>query len=170
VFDTDADFLTTFRAGDLDEGDAVIVIRHQGPAANGMPELHGLTAPLGIMQDRGQRVALVTDGRMSGASGAIPAANHVTPEAAAGGPIARLQDGDLVTLDCPASTLTVDIDPAELAARPIITRTAAPAFGAGRELFAAFRASVGPADEGATVFGDALGMTTSTSTNERRYA
>jgi phosphogluconate dehydratase len=169
VFDTDADFLATFRAGELVD-DVVVVVRHQGPAANGMPELHGLTSALGIMQDRGQRVALVTDGRMSGASGAIPAAIHVTPEAAAGGPIARIVDGDIVTLDCRTSTLQVDIDPDELAARPIITRTAAPAFGAGRELFAAFRASVGPADQGATVFGDALGMTTSPSTSERRYA
>ncbi|GLY31318.1 phosphogluconate dehydratase [Kineosporia sp. NBRC 101731] len=188
VFDTDADFLTTFRAGDLD-GDAVVVIRHQGPAANGMPELHGLTSALGIMQDRGQRVALVTDGRMSGASGAIPAAIHVTPEAAAGGPIARIQDGDVITLDCLTSTLQVDVEPAVLAARPIVTRTAAPAFGAGRELFAAFRSTVGPADQGATVFGDTLGMLGSASngasthhsgietgisldlgTSERRYA
>jgi phosphogluconate dehydratase len=172
VFNTDADFLATFRAGDLD-GDAVIVIRYQGPAANGMPELHGLTSALGLMQDRGQRVALVTDGRMSGASGAIPAAIHVTPEAAAGGPIARIQDGDVITLDCQTSTLQVNIDADEFAVRPISTHVVPPAFGAGRELFASFRATVGPADLGATVFGDAPGLTldtVSTTTDERRYA
>ncbi|GAB6898034.1 phosphogluconate dehydratase [Kineosporia succinea] len=179
VFETDAGFLTAFRSGEL-TGDVVVVIRQQGPAANGMPELHGLTSALGVMQDRGQRVALVTDGRMSGASGAIPAAIHVTPEAAFGGPISRVQDGDLITLDCLSSTLTVDVDPAVLAARPAVTRTAAPAFGAGRELFAAFRATVGPADLGASVFTDTLGLnagaTTSspgldlTSTDERLHA
>ncbi|MBT0772821.1 phosphogluconate dehydratase [Kineosporia sp. J2-2] len=160
VFDTDAGFLAAFRAGDLTQ-DVVVVIRQQGPAANGMPELHGLTSALGVMQDRGQRVALVTDGRMSGASGAIPAAIHVTPEAAFGGPISRVCDGDVITLDCRASTLLVDVEAAEFAARPSVTHSAAPAFGAGRELFAAFRATVGPADLGASVFGDALGMTTS---------
>ncbi|GLY13653.1 phosphogluconate dehydratase [Kineosporia sp. NBRC 101677] len=159
VFETDKGFLTAFRSGELD-GDVVVVIRQQGPAANGMPELHGLTSALALMQDRGQRVALVTDGRMSGASGAIPAAIHVTPEAAFGGPIARVQDGDVITLDCTTSTLLVDVDQAEFAARPAVTNTAPPAFGAGRELFAAFRATVGPADLGASVFGDALGMTT----------
>ncbi|GAB3243326.1 phosphogluconate dehydratase [Kineosporia babensis] len=161
VFENDADFLKAFRAGELTE-DAIIVIRHQGPAANGMPELHGLTSALALMQDRGQKVALVTDGRMSGASGAIPAAIHVTPEAAFGGPIARLQDGDVMTLDCTTSTLQADVDPAEFAARPASAPNAAPVFGAGRELFAAFRATVGPADLGASVFGDTLGMTTST--------
>ncbi len=184
VFDTDADFLAAFRAGEL-TGDAVIVIRYQGPAANGMPELHGLTSALGLMQDRGQKVALVTDGRMSGASGTIPAAIHVTPEAAAGGPIARVQDGDVITLDCETSTLRVNVDAAEFAARPIIIREVAPVFGAGRELFAAFRATVGPADLGATVFGDPSGLdleaaidapgltlesTLDPAINERRYA
>jgi len=160
VFDHDADFLAAFRNGELTE-DAVIVIRHQGPAANGMPELHGLTSALGVMQDRGQKVALVTDGRMSGASGAIPAAIHVTPEAAFGGPISRVQDGDVITLDCTTSSLSVAVDEQTLAARPASTGSAASAFGTGRELFAAFRATVGPADLGATVFGDALGRTTS---------
>ena len=167
VFDSDADFLATFRAGNLDR-DAVVVIRQQGPAANGMPELHGLTSALGVLQDRGHRIALVTDGRMSGASGAIPAAIHVTPEAAAGGPLARLRDGDVVTLDCDAGTLEVAVDADEFAARPVVTRTPAPAFGAGRELFAAFRAQVGPADEGATVFADALGLPGTVPTVEQR--
>ncbi len=96
VFDDQADFLRAFEAGSL-EGDFVAVIRFQGPAANGMPELHKLTPALGVLQDRGQRVALVTDGRMSGASGKVPAAIHLTPEASVGGPLARVQDGDLIT-------------------------------------------------------------------------
>ncbi len=159
VFDDGDDFLASFRAGDLDR-DAVVVIRHQGPAANGMPELHGLTAALGVMQDSGHRVALVTDGRMSGASGAIPAAIHVTPEAAAGGSLARVRDGDVITLDCDAGTLAVAVDAAEFAARRPAPPPAGEIFGAGRELFAALRAHVGPADQGATVFGPALTVPT----------
>jgi len=151
VFDDQHDFLAAFAAGELDGIDLVAVIRHQGPAANGMPELHKLTPALGVLQDRGQRVAIVTDGRMSGASGKVPAAIHVTPEAALGGPLSRLRDGDVVTLDADAGLLTVAAD---LTGR---TPAAAPASrgswaGTGRELFAAFRASVGPADEGASVF------------------
>ena len=95
VFDDQADFLAAFGAGELDGRDFVAVIRYQGPAANGMPELHKLTPALGVLQDRGQRVAIVTDGRMSGASGKVPAAIHVTPEAALGGPLARVRDGDV---------------------------------------------------------------------------
>ncbi|AIY19293.1 phosphogluconate dehydratase [Pimelobacter simplex] len=151
VFDDQHDFLEAFAAGELDGHDLVAVIRYQGPAANGMPELHKLTPALGVLQDRGQRVAIVTDGRMSGASGKVPAAIHLTPEAALGGPLSRVRDGDLVTLDADAGVLTVAAD---LAHRP--PSGAPPAdgtwAGTGRELFAAFRASVGPADEGASVF------------------
>jgi phosphogluconate dehydratase len=151
VFDDQADFLTAFSAGDLDGRDLVAVIRYQGPAANGMPELHKLTPALGVLQDRGQKVAIVTDGRMSGASGKVPAAIHVTPEAALGGPLSRVRDGDLVTVDALTGELTVDCD---LRTRPATGR--APEgeefAGTGRELFAAFRATVGPADAGASVF------------------
>ncbi|KRA38826.1 MULTISPECIES: phosphogluconate dehydratase [unclassified Nocardioides] len=151
VFDDQHDFLLAFADGDLDGHDLVAVIRYQGPAANGMPELHKLTPALGVLQDRGQKVAIVTDGRMSGASGKVPAAIHVTPEAALGGPLSRVQDGDLITLDSDAGTLTIAAD---LTHR---TPTGNPPTGdewagTGRELFAAFRSTVGPADEGASVF------------------
>jgi phosphogluconate dehydratase len=154
VFADPDDFLATFRTGNLDR-DVVVVVRYQGPAANGMPELHSLTPSLGVLQDRGFRVALVTDGRMSGASGKIPAAIHLTPEAAAGGPLARIRDGDLVTLDCDSGLLYLHVDAAELDDRPDTGRALRPDewVGTGRELFAGMRASVGPADEGATVFG-----------------
>ena len=97
VFSDQNDVITAFKAGEL-ERDVIVVVRFQGPAANGMPELHKLTPSLGVLQDRGFRVALVTDGRMSGASGKVPAAIHVTPEAMAGGPLARIKDGDIVRL------------------------------------------------------------------------
>ncbi|WP_137294319.1 phosphogluconate dehydratase [Nocardioides dongxiaopingii] len=152
VFDDQDDFLVAFAEGRLDGRDLVAVIRYQGPAANGMPELHKLTPALGVLQDRGQRVAIVTDGRMSGASGKVPAAIHVTPEAALGGPLSRVRDGDLVTVDAEAGVLDlvgVDLRHREPAVRPA---TDADASGTGRELFAAFRATVGPADAGASVF------------------
>jgi phosphogluconate dehydratase len=153
VFGDQQEFLDTFATGNLDR-DVVVVLRYQGPAANGMPELHALTPALGVLQDRGHRVALVTDGRMSGASGKVPAAIHVTPEAATGGPLARLRDGDLVTVDCDAGEVTVHVPAAELAARPAEGRAPRPEewVGTGRELFAVLRAAVGPADEGASVF------------------
>ena len=110
MFDDQGDFLTAFGAGELDGRDFVAVIRYQGPAANGMPELHKLTPALGVLQDRGQRVAVVTDGRMSGASGKVPAAIHVTPEAAVGGPLSRVRDGDWVSLDADAGVLEIDAD------------------------------------------------------------
>jgi phosphogluconate dehydratase len=129
------------------------VIRHQGPAANGMPELHKLTPALGVLQDRGQRVALVTDGRMSGASGKVPAAIHVTPEASLGGPLARVRDGDLVTVDAERGVLDVADPEVVLQRKPAESTTCgADWVGTGRELFAAFRATVGPADRGASVF------------------
>jgi phosphogluconate dehydratase len=153
VFDDQADFLSAFGEGRLDH-DLVAVIRYQGPAANGMPELHKLTPALGVLQDRGRRVAIVTDGRMSGASGKVPAAIHVTPEAALGGPLARVRDGDLITVDAVAGTLTIDVAQAELDGREATGR--APIgeewAGTGRELFGAFRAYVGTADTGASVF------------------
>jgi phosphogluconate dehydratase len=153
VFDDPDALVAAFRHGNLDR-DAVVVVRYQGPAANGMPELHTLTPVLGVLQDRGHRVALVTDGRMSGASGKVPAAIHVTPEAAAGGPLARVRDGDLVTLDCHTGALTVDVPDADLAAREANGRppTDGEWVGTGRELFAGLRAAVGPADEGASIF------------------
>jgi phosphogluconate dehydratase len=115
-----------------------------------MPELHKLTPALGVLQDRGQQVAIVTDGRMSGASGKVPAAIHVTPEAALGGPLARVRDGDLVTVDAVNGLLGVDAD---LRGRSATGRVPqAHLAGTGRELFAAFRATVGPADAGASVF------------------
>ncbi|MFN3614620.1 MAG: phosphogluconate dehydratase [Rubrimonas sp.] len=142
---------TAWKAGELDR-DVIVVVRFQGPKANGMPELHSLTPSLGTLQDKGFKVALVTDGRMSGASGKVPAAIHVTPEAADGGPIARLRDGDVIRLDAPAGRLEVMVDPAEFAARePAAPDLSANAFGVGRELFAAFRAAVGPAGAGAAV-------------------
>src|SRR4051812_4205482 len=148
VFDDQADFLRAFEAGSL-EGDFVAVIRFQGPAANGMPELHKLTPALGVLQDRGQRVALVTDGRMSGASGKVPAAIHLTPEASVGGPLSRVRDGDVVRVDAETGRLEIDVD---LGARePWIPEAAG--FGTGRELFTAFRERVGRPDEGASVFG-----------------
>ena len=152
VFDDQDDFLAAFAAGELDGRDLVAVIRYQGPAANGMPELHKLTPALGVLQDRGQKVAIVTDGRMSGASGKVPAVIHVTPEAALGGPLSRVVDGDVVTVDAEAGVLTLD---ASLAGRTSTGRAASSAewTGTGRELFAAFRRSVGPADAGASIFG-----------------
>ncbi len=138
-----------FRAGDLDR-DVVVVLRFQGPRANGMPELHALTPLLSVLLDRGHRVALVTDGRMSGASGKVPAAIHVVPEAAAGGPLARLCDGDRVRVD--AATGTLDAPGVDLAARdPATPDLTANRSGLGRELFESFRALAGPASAGAGV-------------------
>ncbi|TBW39283.1 phosphogluconate dehydratase [Siculibacillus lacustris] len=151
VFHSQEAILAAFKAGEL-TGDFVAVVRFQGPKANGMPELHKLTPPLGVLQDRGQKVALVTDGRMSGASGKVPAAIHVTPEAADGGPIARVRDGDLVRLDATAGRLEVLIDAAIWAARePVVADLTGNRFGVGRELFETFRRSVGSAETGASV-------------------
>ena len=151
VFDDQNDFLQAFSDGTL-EGDFVAVVRFQGPAANGMPELHKLTPALGVLQDRGQRVALATDGRMSGASGKVPSAIHLTPEAAVGGPLSRVRDGDLVTLDADAGLLELHVAPYDLEARAAAVPDDSRVFGTGRELFASFRAAVGPADQGASVF------------------
>ncbi len=151
VFNDQQELQDAFKAGKL-ERDFVAVVRFQGPKSNGMPELHRLTPPLGVLQDRGFKVALVTDGRMSGASGKVPAAIHVTPEAVDGGPIARIQDGDLIRLDAIAGTLEVLADAAEFAARPAtVIDLSANEFGMGRELFAPLRRVAGPADQGASV-------------------
>ncbi len=153
VFRTQNDFQDAFTAGQL-TGDFVAVVQFQGPRANGMPELHKLTPPLGVLLDRGQKVALVTDGRMSGASGKVPAAIHVSPEAEAGGMIGRIRDGDIVRLDAEAGTLDVLVPAAELAARPAPdVDLSANRYGTGRELFATFRAQVGLAEHGASMFG-----------------
>jgi 6-phosphogluconate dehydratase len=152
VFDEQDALLAAFANGEL-ERDFVAVVRHQGPHAMGMPELHKLTPVLGVLQDRGFKVALVTDGRMSGASGKVPAAIHLSPEAARGGPIAKIRNGDLIHLDAGAGTLDVLVDATEFAARaPEPYRGEDHGFGTGRELFASFREIVGPADAGASVF------------------
>src|SRR5690606_15799281 len=133
------------KAGEL-TGDFVAVVGFQGPKANGMPELHKLTPALGVLQDRGQKVALVTDGRMSGASGKVPAAIHVTPEAKDGGPIGRIRDGDMIRLDAVAGTLEVLVDAETLAARDMAGADLSHnEWGLGRELFARFRDHAGTA-------------------------
>ncbi|MET0274973.1 MAG: phosphogluconate dehydratase [Phenylobacterium sp.] len=147
VFEDQDDLLAAFKRGELAR-DLVAVVRFQGPRANGMPELHNLTPPLGVMLDKGFKVALVTDGRMSGASGKVPAAIHVTPEAADGGPLAYVRDGDIIRVDAHTGELTIKVDPRELMARtPAVARPAAP--GYGRELFGWMRRAAGPADAGA---------------------
>ncbi len=149
VFEDQADVKKAFKDGKLNQ-DTVVVVRFQGPKANGMPELHSLTPMLAVLQDRGLKVALVTDGRMSGASGKVPAAIHVSPEAAADGPLARLRDGDLVRVDAAAGRLEVlgvELDTRE----PVVPDLSANEFGLGREMFASFRASVGASTEGAAV-------------------
>ena len=144
-----------FEAGELDR-DCVIVLPYQGPQANGMPELHKLTPVLSVLQDRGHRVALLTDGRMSGASGKVPAAIHLSPEAAAGGAIARLREGDRIILDAVSGVLHCEVDAAELAARQPLAQEEDSRFGVGRELFSVFRHRVGSAEQGASVLFPAL--------------
>ena len=143
-----------FDAGDL-TGDCVVVVRFQGPQANGMPELHKLTPILGVLQDRGHAVALVTDGRMSGASGKVPAAIHLTPEASQGGPLAMIRDGDWISLDATTGMLTVELSAQELAEREPLLHDAISNIGVGREFFGLFRQAVTGAEQGASVlFGD----------------
>ena len=155
VFHSQSELIDAFKAGRLDR-DFVAVVRFQGPRANGMPELHKLTPPLGVLQDRGHRVALVTDGRMSGASGKVPAAIHVTPEAESGGPIGRIRDGDVIRVDAVAGRLEALVDPEEWAARGAAAADlSGNEFGTGRELFATFRSAAMPAElgGGAITFG-----------------
>lgn len=152
VFHSQTTLKQAFEAGELD-CDVIAVVRFQGPAANGMPELHKLTPYLGILQDRGFRVALVTDGRMSGASGKVPAAIHLTPEALEGGAIARIQDGDLLRLDAEAGELQCLVEEAQWQQREPATRHSADAEeGTGRELFGFMRSAVSDAESGASVF------------------
>lgn len=149
VFNDQSELMDRFMAGEL-EKDFIAVVRFQGPKANGMPELHKLTPPLGSLQDKGFKVALVTDGRMSGASGKVPAAIHVSPEALTGGPIAKVRDGDLMRLDAEAGRLEVFVDAAEWDAREFVSADlSAHHAGMGRELFAGFRSQVSCAEEGA---------------------
>lgn len=152
VFTSQEAVLAAFKAGEL-ERDVVVVVRFQGPRANGMPELHKLTPPLAVLQGKGYKVALVTDGRMSGASGKVPAAIHLSPEALAGGPLARLRDGDVVRLDATAGTLQALVPEADWAARapamPDAEHTQTHAHDLGRELFAGLRRNVKSAEEGA---------------------
>ncbi|MDO9203645.1 MAG: dihydroxy-acid dehydratase, partial [Hydrogenophaga sp.] len=144
------DLLALFNAGQL-EKDLIAVVRYQGPRANGMPELHKLTPPLAVLQDKGFKVALVTDGRMSGASGKVPAAIHLSPEALADGPIAKVQDGDWITLDCERGVLQLEVDADTLAARSVTHPDLRHnAHGTGRELFGLFRAHASTAESGAS--------------------
>ncbi|MFB9868316.1 phosphogluconate dehydratase [Vreelandella sulfidaeris] len=153
LFDDQNQVKAAFESGQLDR-DVIVVVRFQGPKANGMPELHKLTPFLGVLQDRGFKVALVTDGRMSGASGKVPAAIHVTPEAVDRGPLSKLQDGDIVRLDADSGELNVLVDAATLDARPFAqVNLEHNHFGMGRELFGGFRHLAAKAEEGAGVFG-----------------
>lgn len=152
VFRSQQELMDRFKAGTLSQ-DFVAVIVFQGPKANGMPELHKLTPPLGVLQDRGFNVALVTDGRMSGASGKVPAAIHLCPEALAGGPISKIRDGDIITLDADGGVLSVDVPQKEFDSRePVERLSASDDFGVGRELFAGLRGLVTGAEEGAMSF------------------
>lgn len=153
VFQSQADVASAFKAGEL-EKDVVVVVRFQGPRANGMPELHKLTPILGVLQDRGYRVALVTDGRMSGASGKVPAAIHVTPEALGGGPLSKLRDGDMVRLCAETGTLSTDAD---LGVREAVPDPE-PAAGVGRELFAMLRIGADSAEKGGSAMLAAAGL------------
>jgi phosphogluconate dehydratase len=152
VFNDQNDLKAAFEAGDLDR-DCIVVVRFQGPKANGMPELHKLTPYLGVLQDRGFKVGLVTDGRMSGASGKVPAAIHVYPEALDGGPLARVQDGDVIRLDAVAGNLSIAVSDQEFAARaPEKADLSAYHHGFGRELFGWLRRSSSNPEEGASFF------------------
>lgn len=156
VFSDQHQVQEAFKAGELDR-DVVVVVRFQGPRANGMPELHKLTPPLGVLQNKGHRVALVTDGRMSGASGKVPAAIHLSPEALGGGPIGKLRDGDIVRLCADQGILTALVDPAEWAAREHAMPPPAQA-GTGRELFALMRSGASEAEAGGSAMLAAAGL------------
>ncbi|WP_374532820.1 phosphogluconate dehydratase [Phenylobacterium sp.] len=154
VFQDQDDLLEAHKRGELNR-DFIAVVRFQGPTANGMPELHSLTPVLGVLQDKGFKVALVTDGRMSGASGKVPAAIHVSPEAAHGGPLSQVRDGDMIRLDAHAGSLQILADAAEFAGREKV-RVVQPGFGYGRELFGWMRRAAAPAEQGGgALFGDA---------------
>jgi phosphogluconate dehydratase len=153
VFNSQEAFLHAFKQGELNR-DFVAVVRYQGPRANGMPELHSLTPALGVLQDAGHHVALVTDGRMSGASGKVPAAIHVSPEVLAGGPLGHVRTGDIIRLDAEAGVLDALVPPVEWATRQTEqVDLSGSHVGMGRELFGMFRSAVSAAEEGATTFG-----------------
>ncbi len=156
IFHDQNDVVTAFKAGELDQ-DTVVVCRFQGPAANGMPELHKLTASLGVLQDRGHKIAFVTDGRMSGASGKVPAAIHISPEAYHGGPLAKLRDGDIVRVCAQTGTLSALVEEAEWEARPL-EKCPAPSVGTGRELFAMLRRYSDPAEKGGSAMLQEAGL------------
>ncbi|GAB4269870.1 MAG: phosphogluconate dehydratase [Methylomicrobium sp.] len=150
VFDDQDDLMDAFKRGEL-EKDFVAVLRFQGPKSNGMPELHKLTPPLGVLQDRGFKVALVTDGRMSGASGKVPSAIHMCPECADGGPLAKVRNGDIIRLNAKTGEINVLVDNAEFnARRPAVNHAKDHHHGMGRELFAGFRLNASSAETGAT--------------------
>ncbi|CAI3787069.1 Phosphogluconate dehydratase [Pseudomonas sp. MM227] len=155
VFQDQQELADAFKAGEL-EKDFVAVMRFQGPRSNGMPELHKMTPFLGVLQDRGFKVALVTDGRMSGASGKIPAAIHVSPEAASGGPLALVRDGDIIRVDGVEGTLQVRVDAQTLASRTPAVGTLANGVGCGRELFGFMRQAFSSAEQGASAFTSGL--------------
>ena len=159
VFHDQQALADAFKAGEL-ECDFVAVMRFQGPRSNGMPELHKMTPFLGVLQDRGFKVALVTDGRMSGASGKIPAAIHVCPEAYDGGPLARVRDGDIIRVDGQKGELRVLLDEQELAAREVRRGDLHDGVGCGRELFAFMRHAFSSAEQGASAFTDSLASLT----------
>ncbi|GAC22449.1 MAG: phosphogluconate dehydratase [Alteromonadaceae bacterium] len=149
VFEDQFELAAAFKAGDLNK-DCIVVVRFQGPSAIGMPELHSLTPPLGVLQDKGYKVALVTDGRMSGASGKVPAAIHLTPEAVKGGLIAKVNSGDIIELDTETGHMTLHVDEAELSAREArVTDVASHQVGMGREMFAGMRSTLTGAEQGA---------------------
>lgn len=149
VFEDQFELAAAFKAGDLDK-DCIVVVRFQGPSAIGMPELHSLTPPLGVLQDKGFKVALVTDGRMSGASGKVPAAIHVTPEACKGGLIAKVQSGDMIELNTQTGVMSLLVDTLILEARELkVTDVAQHQIGMGREMFAGMRSTLTGAEEGA---------------------
>ncbi len=156
VFSDQQQVQDAFKAGELDR-DVVVVVRFQGPRANGMPELHKLTPPLGVLQNRGFRVALVTDGRMSGASGKVPCAIHLSPEALGGGPIGKLRDGDVIRLCAEQGTLEALVDPAEWDARDHAAAPP-PQDGTGRELFALMRLTASEAEAGGSAMLAAAGL------------
>lgn len=151
IFHDQDEVKAAFKAGEF-TGDVIVVVRFQGPKANGMPELHSLTPMLAILQGRGYKVAMVTDGRMSGASGKVPAAIHVCPEALDGGPIAYIKDGDMLRVDAVSGNLDI-LTSGVMDRVPAVADLGANQHGSGRELFDVFRLAVGPADAGASVFG-----------------
>jgi phosphogluconate dehydratase len=149
VIDDQDDVVAAFKRGEM-EKNVIVVLRFQGPKSNGMPELHKLTPPLGVLQDRGFNVALLTDGRMSGASGKVPSAIHMCPECAEGGPLTRIRNGDIIRLDTQKGEVNVLMDAAEFNARmPETNNSTLHHYGMGRELFSGFRLGASSAETGA---------------------